>query len=157
MRKNCRHFSTFTLIEHRKVKGVGGLLNVKGVGTICWRIEDDEGASNTIKIKYALYVPDLPICLLLPQHWIQQDNEHFTVKRGTWCTTCNNKCVPQCNQRLRTCTMRWYPVTNTGHFQSAAGTIHYRVYASTHDDATNVESHEHICYQNTAPHLIPDD
>ena len=47
---------------------------MKGLGSIRWRIKDDEGASNTIKMKDSLYVTDLIICILCPQHWIQQAN-----------------------------------------------------------------------------------
>ena len=85
MSNNGRHFSNFRTIEHCKVNGVGGFLSVKGVEIIFWWIEDDKGVSNTIKIKCALYVPSLPIFFLCAQHWIQQANDHFPSKRGTWC------------------------------------------------------------------------
>ena len=52
--------------------------------------------------------------------------------------------------------MRWDPFTNTGHSRSAAGEIHYQVYAGTHDNATNMEYHYHIWFQTSVPHLITD-
>ena len=51
------------------VKGFGGMLQVKGKGTIIWKIEGDDGVIHPINIKKALYVPDAPSCLIGPKQW----------------------------------------------------------------------------------------
>ena len=50
------------------VKGFGVLVQVKGEGTLMWKIEDDDGVIHPINIKKALYVPESPSCLLYPQN-----------------------------------------------------------------------------------------
>ena len=71
-------------LTNQRVQGVGGLLQVKGKGTIRWRIKDDDGKIRNVLIRGALYIPDLPICLLFPQHWSQQANDNLPQKNGTW-------------------------------------------------------------------------
>ena len=72
------HFITpIERLPHQRVKGIGGLVQAKGRGTIRWKVEDDDGRVHTFDIPNSLYVPDLPICLLCPQHWAKEANDHF--------------------------------------------------------------------------------
>ena len=54
------------------LRGAEGNLKVKGVGTVRWKIEDDDGKEYELIVKDFLYVPDISPCLLSPQHWAQQ-------------------------------------------------------------------------------------
>ena len=95
------------------VVGAGGNLKVKGEGTIVWKIQDDDGSQHDLTIKDCLYVPDLQICLLSPQHWAQQARDDFPKKDGTWCATYAGGCQMQWNQRKYTKTIHHDPKTNT--------------------------------------------
>ena len=68
-------------------KGFGGVVKVKGEGTLVWKIEDDDGGIHTIKIKSSLYIPEVTSCFLAPQQWSQQENGNYTNPYGTWCST----------------------------------------------------------------------
>ena len=79
--------------NNTKVKGAGGNLQIKSIGTLKWRIQDDQGKPHEIYIKNALYIPDLPISLLPQQHWSQQAKDNTPKKDGTWCATYAIQCV----------------------------------------------------------------
>ena len=69
MSNNLSDFITDLKPAHNtKVKGTEGNLQIKGIGTLKWRIQYDQGNHHEIYIKNALYIPDLPINLLSPQH-----------------------------------------------------------------------------------------
>jgi hypothetical protein len=78
-----------------KVKGIKSntSLEVKGEGTIKWRIADDDGRVHSHIIHNALYVPDIPAYLLSPQHWAQSANDTFPNSNGTTCITTRNAVV----------------------------------------------------------------
>jgi hypothetical protein len=58
------------------VGGIHGGLTIRGEGTLVFNIEDDNGRVHTIRIPHSLYLPELPMCLLLPQHWAQEANNN---------------------------------------------------------------------------------
>ena len=62
--------------KNNKVRGAGGNIQIKGIETLRWRIQDDEGKHHEIYIKNTLYIPDLPINLLSLQHWFQLSNDN---------------------------------------------------------------------------------
>ena len=49
------------------VKGFGLMVQVKGEGTLIWKIEDGDGIIHPIKTKKSIYVPEEPSCLIAPQ------------------------------------------------------------------------------------------
>jgi hypothetical protein len=49
-----------------KVKGIKQGLDIKGIGTFKFKIEDANGKMHKIKILNGLFVPDLKRCLLCP-------------------------------------------------------------------------------------------
>ena len=67
-------------------KGFGVMIQVKGKRIIILKIEDDDGIIHLINIKKALYVPELPSCLLSPKQWKHQANGNYPNPDGT--------CVP---------------------------------------------------------------
>ena len=64
MTNSTKHFiGPIRPIKDQVVKGIGEA-KIFGKGTIRWHIDDDEGVVHEITIKNALYVPNLPICLM---------------------------------------------------------------------------------------------
>ena len=62
---------------YRRECGVGieGMFLMKvGIGTIVWKIEDDLGQSDDIRLP--LHVAEEGVCLFSPQHWSQHANKH---------------------------------------------------------------------------------
>ncbi len=63
------------LFEDLKLAKVGAVtsinqgLDIQGVGTFKFKIDDDNGRTHEIRIPNSLYLPGLKKCLLLPQHW----------------------------------------------------------------------------------------
>jgi len=100
-------------------------LEVKGEGTIQWKIEDNNGQVHSHQIKRALYVPELPFCLLSPQHWAQSADDNFPKKHGTMCTTNEKEIILIWKQLQYTRTIKLDPATNTARFCSAPGAIKY--------------------------------
>ena len=47
-------------------------LKTKGRGTSCFNLEDDNGKIHKIKILNNLSLPELKLCLLSPQHEVQE-------------------------------------------------------------------------------------
>ena len=63
------------------LKGIGGNAKIEGIGTLAWDIEDDFGVPQRLTIPNSLYVPQVPKCLLSPQHLAQVscgDQRHTT-------------------------------------------------------------------------------
>ena len=54
------------------IKSFGGMIQVKGEGTIVWKIEDDDGIVHPNKTKKVLYALEAPSCLLAPKQWSQK-------------------------------------------------------------------------------------
>ena len=54
--------------------GIAGGLQIQGVGTFCFKLEDSDSKVHTIKLFNSIYVTELPTSLICPQHWSQQDN-----------------------------------------------------------------------------------
>lgn len=139
-----------------KVKGISNFLNVEGEGTIRWRWEDDQGRVHQHIIRGALYVPNLPFCLLSPQHWAKQADDNYPRRRGTYCGTYDDACELHWDQRQYRRTLQWDPATNTASFRSASGATTYRVFTAAVEEELGLENDEHVCYQ-TNVHLVSDD
>ena len=112
--------------KNNKVRGAGGNIQIKGIGTLRWRIQDDEGKHHEIYIKNALYIPDLPISLLSPQHWSQQANDNAPQKNGTWCATYDTHCVIHWDQQRYTKTVQHDKRTNTPRMYTLPRSTRYR-------------------------------
>ena len=51
----------------------GGELNIADIETLAIKMENDNGQTHLVQIPNSLYVPNLQMTLLCPQHWAQQD------------------------------------------------------------------------------------
>ena len=61
------------------IQGVGGKVKVTGVGSIKFRITDDDDVTHDLLIHNVLYVPESPVNLISPQRW----SETSTNPEGT--------------------------------------------------------------------------
>jgi hypothetical protein len=119
-----------------------------------WKLEDDDGVIHEIKIKNALYIPEMQTCLLCPQHWSQNSNDHFPKWNGTWCASYADECVLYWNQCRHKHTIKWDHKTNTAVLRSAPGAYKYRVFAATleasqdRDQRTSMLPSKHIRYSH---------
>ena len=140
-----------------KVKGIKSntFLEVKGEGTIKWKIADDDGRVHSHIIHNALYVPDIPACLLSPQHWAQSANDTYPNRNGTTCITTLDAVVLSWNQGKYKKTVKLDKHTNTARFKSASGSLQYQLFAASIEYKLNQLSTEHVSYM-TKNHISSD-
>jgi hypothetical protein len=81
---NKRHlFKNLRPFHSGRVGGIEGGLEIKGQGTLVLDVNDNDGKPHCIKIPNSLYLPDLRMCLLLPQHWAQEVGVNYPLPPGT--------------------------------------------------------------------------
>src|SRR5688572_28782212 len=83
---------------HKRMKGIAGKVGNLSIGTIRWRIKDNEGVSHNILIPNSYYIRGAPTRLLLPQHWAQEAGDIEPEPNGTWCATYGESVVLHWNQ-----------------------------------------------------------
>ena len=109
------------------VEGIAGSqLQATGIGTFCFKLEDDSGHLHTIMLPQSLYVPDLQRTLLCPQQWSQHDNSH-----GTYIKNNSEGCELVWNNGKA---KKFVPLdikTNTPIFRTAPGSFNYRAFEAT--------------------------
>jgi hypothetical protein len=82
-------FEDLCLTRNRgQVEGIGKGLETRGEGMFKFSIKDNNGKVHIIKIPNSLYLPDLRVCLLLPQHWVPEAGD-----RQTWMGNYAHNCV----------------------------------------------------------------
>ena len=144
---NKRHFIGYIRrLDNVFINGINGKLPICGIGTIQWKIEDDDGKVHAIRIPNTFYVPQLEHCILSPQHWAQEANDHFPLIHGITSTTQARSEVLRWSQGKYQRTVMMDPDTNTPRFRSAAGTIRYRAFeAEFHrlNKPTHANHHSH--------------
>ena len=107
------------------VRGIGGLLQVQGRGSVKWNIVDDSGMNHEVIIPGTLYVKGIENRLLSPQHWSQTANDNFPSKYGTRCVTYGDKLVLEWNQCQYSKTIPVDKRSNTFSFYSVPGTTKF--------------------------------
>ena len=65
-------FISLEKVQNQTITGIGSSLDIAGYRTLRWRIKDDDGNTIVLHVRYALYVPKVPMCLLCPQQIAQQ-------------------------------------------------------------------------------------
>ena len=129
---------------HDKIKGIGGDVNIYGIGTVVWDIIDEEGVKHKLRIPNSLYVKKSPTRLLSPQHWAQESKDHFPKKNGTWCATYDSYVVLHWNQNKFTKTVRLDKNTNVATMSSAPGFKKYRAFTAVIDANRSLPKKEYI-------------
>jgi hypothetical protein len=91
---NATHlFEDLKLEEVGGVKGIKQGLDIKGVGSFKFKLEDDNGKMHKIKIPNSLFVPNLKRCLLSSQHWTQEVGDKYPMLRGTRVEQDDENCI----------------------------------------------------------------
>jgi hypothetical protein len=76
-------FENLQLKQGGEVAGINSGLEIKGIRTFKFKVDNNNGTTHEIKIPNSLYLPDLKRCLLSPQHWAQEAGDNYPVPRGT--------------------------------------------------------------------------
>ena len=127
MSNDKRHFvGTIRQYRTSTVKGVGGSLPIKGIGTVKWKITDDNGRQHAFEISGTLYVPGLRNSMLSPQHWAAQMVK--TTNQPAWEETRPSKSILYWNGGRSKRTVPLHPNTNTPIMESSIGATNYRVF-----------------------------
>ncbi len=113
------------------VGGIEGGLEIKGQGTLVLDVKDDDGKPHCIKIPNSLYLPDLRMCLLLPQHWAQEVGDNYPLLHGTRMENTASNCTLIWGQGAFCKTIPFDALTNTPIFFTSPKTLAYRAFAAT--------------------------
>ena len=143
---NLEHFVSPPSPISAKLIGVNGVSSILAKGTVCWKIDDNNGRSHRITLPNTLYVPSSPICLLSPQHWSQTSDDHSPEKDGTWCATYSETVDLHWDQRRYHRTIPINNRTNTPVFMSSSGTSHAQCSVAVLDAATNIDTENTFQY-----------
>lgn len=100
-------------------------MQAKGQGTLIFKLEDNNGIVNTIKLSGSLYVPVLLCLLLVPQHWSEQARDEKPLPDGTCAHFGNNSCKLFWDQRKYCKAIPYNDHTKMPTFFTAPGSIIY--------------------------------
>ena len=132
--------------KSKKIDDIDGSLEVKGIGTVEWKIQDGQGRNHTIRIPGTLYVPKMEYCILSPQHWIKEAKDHHPKRNGTTTVNLQEGMLMMWNQRRCTKLVPYDPVTNTPRFNVNPGCKQYRAFEAIFNENLQPEEHN-ICYR----------
>lgn len=119
---NKAHFEDLHLHRVGECTGIGGhQVEIEGVGTLVFSIQDDAGLWHTHRVPNSLYIPKAKKVLICPQHWSQTAQDHSPLIHGTCEITTHVGTILFWNQRRYKRTLSLHPLTNTPIFYSRAG------------------------------------
>ena len=130
--------------SNKSIRGISGNTTALQVGTVKWRIEDDQGRSHTLELPNTYYAPSAPCRLLSPQHWSQVANDHKPQPHGTWCATYDDSMELWWDQQRYKRTVKLNPKTNVGIMYSSPGYEGYAHSCCLMDDIA-----EPLCFHST--------
>ncbi len=128
----ANHISQFDQDLHlikgdHKVDGIGSGINIKGIGTFKFDLEDDTGQVHLIRVPKLLYA-SLKQVLLAPHHWAQEAKDNSPTPKGTWMATYDDCAVLHSYQQQSKRTIPLNANTNTPTICTASSTKGYRAY-----------------------------
>jgi hypothetical protein len=124
-------FENLQLKQVGEVAGINSGLEIKGIGTFKFKVDDNDGKTHEIKIPNSLYLPDLKRCLLSPQHWAQEAGDNYPLPRGTRMENDNKQCVLVWGQGKYKKSIPFNATSNIPIMYSASSSLAYRAYATT--------------------------
>jgi hypothetical protein len=86
---NDRHWFENLVVVREISKG----LAIEGKGTLVFNVNDDTGKPHRIKIPNSLFLPGLKMCLLSPQHWVQEAGDNYPLPHSTRMENNAHSCV----------------------------------------------------------------
>jgi hypothetical protein len=127
------------------VRGVKVKIPVTGKGIMRIKLQADGGNGTEELIPEFLYIPELEMVLMRPQHWSQVANDHSPKLHGTWSYQHGGEFVMEWRQQtIRKTNPRG--TTNTARFYTAPDTLQYRAFADQFDAKNKTAEREQICY-----------
>ena len=103
-----------------KIKSFGGsMMAASGIGSVKWRISDDQGIDHDIIIDDVLYVPQAQVRLLCPQQWAQQVKLKSPSDTGTYSVNHSEGIILFWNNSKSSKTIPWSKKTNTAYFRTS--------------------------------------
>jgi hypothetical protein len=66
-----------------EVGGIKSGLDIKGTGKFKFQIKGNNDMTHEVEILNSWYVPELKICLLSPQHWVQEAKDNYPRLKST--------------------------------------------------------------------------
>jgi hypothetical protein len=97
-----------------QIQGINGNADATLLGTVKWRIKDDEGRIHHLILPGTYYSQHAKKKLLSPQHWAQQAGGEHPMRNGNWCATYANKIKLHWDQQKYTRTIHLNPRSNVG-------------------------------------------
>ena len=86
------------------------------------------------------------MCMISPQHWGQEANDHYPMEEGTRGVIQNKNVIFEWNQRKYQKTIPLCPSTNTGRFMCTPGSTEPRIFCAQVDDKTYSKDKEKVSY-----------
>jgi Reverse transcriptase (RNA-dependent DNA polymerase) len=120
--------------ENSRIEGISGkTITITHTGTVIWKVLDDEGAVQTLRIPNSLLVPEAKARLLSPQHLAQEIEANSIISDGTTCTTYADRIILQWDSRKY---IKTIPLSksNIGIFWTAPGYKRYHAFCSKTND-----------------------
>ena len=153
MSNNLAHFVDFrpTHGNGAMVGGIQGGLSIRGEGTLVFNVEDDDGRVHTIRIPHSLYLPELPMCLLSPQHWAQEADDNVPIPRGTRMENFADGCRLIWNQLDFSKTIPFNATTNTPVFHTAPSACTYCAFVASAADIDR--AYQSVPIENHSAHF----
>jgi hypothetical protein len=124
-------FENLQLMQGGEVAGIISGLEIKGIGTFKFKVNDDNRKTHKIKIPNSLYLPDLKRCLVSPQHWAQEAGDNYPLPRGTWMENDDKQCVLVGGQGKYKKSIPFNATSNVPIMHSALSSLAYPAYATT--------------------------
>jgi hypothetical protein len=125
-----------------RVKGMGGdKVAVTAVGTVRWRIDDEEGISHSFLIPGSLYIPESPARLFSPQHWAQERKDNVPLKNGTWQATFADHVLLVWGQQKYRKIIK-FDKSNVATFSTTPGGKEFRIFHACLEAGQEVEEKE---------------
>jgi hypothetical protein len=112
------------------VEGIKQGLVIRGIGTFKFKIKEDDGKTNEIKVPNTLFLPDLRRCLLSPQHWAQEARDNYPLPIGTQMASDEETCILIWGQGKYKKTIPFNPTSNVPIMHSASLSRAYRAFAT---------------------------
>ena len=131
MGNDARLFEDLHPSQNKQVRGINAGLEIKGIGTFVFTIEDDNGKKHEICILNSLHVPDLKLCLLSPQHWAQEAGDDYPMPNGTRMENMASHCILIWKQGSCRKLITFNSATNTPIFFTAPSSGSYHAFIST--------------------------
>jgi hypothetical protein len=131
MAKAPHRFEDLKLRDVGEVEGIKSGLDIKGMGTFKFKINDNNSMMHNIKIPNSLYVLELKRCLLSPQYWVLEAKDNYPKPKGTRMSQDNEFYYMHWGQAKYQKLIPYDPSTNVPILYTAALSRTYHAFATT--------------------------